>query len=110
MKKTIIFCGLLLLYAFGLSAQTAETIPFLALMESKNEVPPVPETHSGNVIIWVHVIRDAQGNITSGSVDFDVSTRFAGAVSFAITSATFLNSTSRCCWAACPRITAWRSL
>jgi len=80
MKKTILTCGLFLLSAFGLAAQTAETVPFLALMESKNEVPAVPENHSGNVIIWVHVILDAQGNPTSGSVDFDVSTRFASAV------------------------------
>src|SRR5262245_47821818 len=82
MNKTIIFCGLLLLSAFGLSAQTAQTaesIPFLALMESKNEVPPVPETHTGNVVIWLHVVRDG-ANIVSGSVDFDISTRFAGAV------------------------------
>src|SRR4051812_9177914 len=80
MKKTISICGLMVLSAFGLAAQTAETVPFLALMESKNEVPAVPENHSGNVIIWVHVILDAQGNPTSGSVDFDVSTRFASAV------------------------------
>jgi uncharacterized protein (TIGR03437 family) len=80
MKKTILTCGLFLLSAFGLAAQTAETVPFLALMESKNEVPAVPENHSGNVIIWLHVILDAQGNPTSGSVDFDVSTRFTGAV------------------------------
>jgi uncharacterized protein (TIGR03437 family) len=80
MKKTIFICGLMVLSAFGLAAQTAESVPFLALMESKNEVPAVPENHSGNVIIWVHAILDAQGNPTSGSVDFDISPRFANAV------------------------------
>jgi uncharacterized protein (TIGR03437 family) len=80
MKKTLACCGLLLLSAFGLSAQSAETIPFLTLMEAGNEVPALTDGSNGPVIVWLHVIRDAQGNITSGSVDFDISTRFSGAV------------------------------
>lgn len=80
MKKTLVYCGLLALSATGLFAQTAESIPFLTLMEARNEVPAVPENHSGNVIVWLHLVRDAQGAITSGSVDFDISTRFANAV------------------------------
>jgi hypothetical protein len=33
-----------------------------------------------NVIVFVHAIRDNNGNVTSGSVDFHVATRFSGAV------------------------------
>jgi uncharacterized protein (TIGR03437 family) len=80
MKKMLVCCGLLALSAFSLVAQTAQSIPFLTLMESRNEVPSVPETHTGNVLVWIHVVRDAAGTITSGSVDFDIQTRFAGAV------------------------------
>jgi uncharacterized protein (TIGR03437 family) len=61
-------------------AQSVDTIPFLAVMQPGNEVPPIADTSSGNAIIWVHVVKDAAGNITSGSVDFDVSTKFSGAV------------------------------
>ncbi|HMC62901.1 MAG TPA: CHRD domain-containing protein [Candidatus Solibacter sp.] len=61
-------------------AQSVDTIPFLAVMQPGNEVPAVVDTSSGNAIIWVHVVKDAAGAITSGSVDFDVSTKFSGAV------------------------------
>jgi uncharacterized protein (TIGR03437 family) len=81
MKRSITCCAaLLLLSAFGLMAQSVDTIPFLALMQPGNEVPAVADTSSGNAIIWVHVVKDATGAITSGSVDFDVSTKFSGAV------------------------------
>src|SRR5436305_1834876 len=79
--KKIPFCaGLAFLCATGLMAQSAETIPFLTLMQPGNETPAITDTSSGNVIIWVHVIRDVNGNVTSGSVDFDVNTKFSGAV------------------------------
>src|SRR6266853_3990664 len=78
---TIPYCaGLALLCASGLMAQTAETVPFLALMQPGNETPAITDTSSGNAIIWVHVIRDVNGNVTSGSVDFDVACKFSGAV------------------------------
>jgi uncharacterized protein (TIGR03437 family) len=81
MKRSITFCGgLLLMSAFGLMAQSVDTIPFLVLMQPGNEVPAITDTSSGNAIIWVHVVKDAAGNITSGSVDFDVSTKFSSAV------------------------------
>jgi uncharacterized protein (TIGR03437 family) len=81
MKRSITSCaGLLLLSALGLMAQSVDTIPFLALMQPGNEVPAITDTSSGNAIIWVHVVKDATGTITSGSVDFDVSTKFSGAV------------------------------
>src|SRR6202035_218242 len=81
MKRRITSCaGLLFLSAFGLMAQSVDTIPFLAVMQPGNEVPAITDTSSGNAIIWVHVVKDATGTITSGSVDFDVSTKFSGAV------------------------------
>jgi uncharacterized protein (TIGR03437 family) len=80
MKNTVVCCGFLLLSALASTAQTAETIPFLELMQAGNEVPAINDTSSGNVIVWVHVLRDASGNVVSGSVDFDISTRFSSAV------------------------------
>jgi uncharacterized protein (TIGR03437 family) len=53
-------------------AQTAETIPFRAVLSSANEVPPVSLNASGSATVWMHVIRDAQGRVTSASVDFDI--------------------------------------
>jgi len=72
--------GLLLACASGAMADTAQTIPFLTQLLPANETPPITDTSTANVIVWVHVIRDNGGNITSGSVDFDVSTRFSSAV------------------------------
>jgi uncharacterized protein (TIGR03437 family) len=54
-------------------SQTAETIPYRAILSSANEVPPVSLNASGAATVWLHVIRDAQGRVTSASVDFDVS-------------------------------------
>src|SRR5450432_3756297 len=81
MKRRFTSCaGLALLSAFGLMAQSVDTTPFLVVMQPGNEVPPITDTSSANAIIWVHVVKDASGNITSGSVDFDVSTKFSSAV------------------------------
>ena len=80
MRRTILaLCiGLLLACASGLMADTAETKVFLTQLQSANEVPPaVGDPASANVIIYVHVIRDSNGNITSGSVDFDITTKFS---------------------------------
>jgi uncharacterized protein (TIGR03437 family) len=75
---------ILLLFAFaalGL-AQTAESIPFRALLSPANEVPAVTDFNaSGAATIWLHVVRDSSGQVTSGSVDFRVSYSFPGAVS-----------------------------
>ncbi len=80
-KTTMTLCaGLLLACISGLKADTAETIPFLALMQAGNETPPITDTSSGAVIIWVHVIRDSSGAITSGSVDFNIAAKFSSAV------------------------------
>jgi uncharacterized protein (TIGR03437 family) len=74
-------CGaLLLLGATGLMADSAVTTPFLTQLLPANETPPITDTSTGNVIVFVHTIRDNNGNVTSGSVDFHVATRFSGAV------------------------------
>ncbi len=80
MKKTILCTALLSLCSFGLLAQSAKTGIFLAVMQPSNEVPAINDTSSANAIIYVHAVFDAAGNVVSGSVDFDVSTRFSGAV------------------------------
>src|SRR5260370_38635028 len=80
-KTTFLSCaGLLLACASAMMADTAQTIPFLTQLLPANETPPIADTSSANAIVWVHVIRDNAGNITSGSVDFDVSTKFSSAV------------------------------
>jgi uncharacterized protein (TIGR03437 family) len=66
------FLQVLLLTAGVAVAQTAETIPFRAVLLSSNEVPAVPLNASGAATIWLHVVRDAQGRVTSASTDFDV--------------------------------------
>jgi uncharacterized protein (TIGR03437 family) len=70
-----------LLFASGLMAQTVETIPFRAVALSSNETPPISDGASGSATIFLHVVRDGTGAIVSGSVDFNVKYKFAGAVS-----------------------------
>jgi len=77
MKKLI---GLFALLSVALLGQTAETIPFRAVMLPSNEVPAVTIAASGAATVLVHVVRDSSGNILSGSVDFNVSYQFPGAV------------------------------
>jgi len=79
MKNLILL--LLAFAALGI-AQTAESIPFRALLSPANEVPAVTDFNaSGAATIWLHVVRDSSGQVTSGSVDFRVSYSFPGAVS-----------------------------
>src|SRR6266446_10271854 len=68
------------LCAPALMADIAATTPFLTQLLPANETPPITDTSTGNVIVLIHMIRDTSGNITSGSVDFHVATRFSGAV------------------------------
>src|SRR4029434_4570714 len=67
------FMQVLLLTAGMAAAQTAETIPYRAILLPSNEVPAVPLNASGAATIWLHVVRDAQGRVVSASTDFDVS-------------------------------------
>jgi uncharacterized protein (TIGR03437 family) len=73
---------LLTFMAGALAAQRSETIPFRAVMLPSNEVPPVEVSASGAATLWVHLVRDAGGQIVSGSVDFDVSYTFPGEMTF----------------------------
>src|SRR5947209_4011004 len=53
--------GLLLPLVFlsGLSAQTAETIVYRALLLNTNELPAAPTAATGNATVWLHLVRDA---------------------------------------------------
>jgi uncharacterized protein (TIGR03437 family) len=64
--------GVLLLTACAAIAQTAESIPFRAVLLPSNEVPAVPLNGSGAATVWLHVVRDAQGRVISASTDFNV--------------------------------------
>ena len=45
-------------------------------MLPSNEVPAIAINASGAATIWLHVVRDAQGNVTSASTDFNVTYQF----------------------------------
>ena len=77
MKKSLALLGIL---AASLSAQTAETIFFRQNMLPSNEVPPVDIQARGYSTIEAHVVRDASGQIISGTVVFNVSYQFPSAV------------------------------
>ena len=69
------------LSGFGLAAQTVESIPFRAELSPRNEVPAITDLNaSGAATIWVHALRDASGQVVSGSVDFEVRYSFPGEV------------------------------
>lgn len=61
-------------------AQTAETRILRAVLSPANEVPALTLNASGAATVNVHVIRDTAGRIVSGSVDFEISYAFPGAV------------------------------
>src|SRR5688500_749100 len=66
----------------GLLAQSAETIPFRAIMLTSNDVPAVNINASGAATMWLHVVRDAQGRVVSASTDFNVSYAFPANTTF----------------------------
>jgi uncharacterized protein (TIGR03437 family) len=77
--RALLFLTLLFsIFATALMADTADTIPFIMYMTQANEVPPTGVNANANAIVWVHVVRDTNNKITSGSVDFDVTYRFPG--------------------------------
>jgi uncharacterized protein (TIGR03437 family) len=61
-------------------AQTVESIPFRAILRPENEVPAVNLNASGMATVWLHVMRDADGRVVSGSADFIVDYNFPGPV------------------------------
>lgn len=66
----------------SLLAQRAETHYFRAVMLPSNEVPAVDINASGGALIVAHVMRNAAGEVASGSVDFIISYNMPGAASF----------------------------
>ncbi len=79
MKKTIF--ALLALTASAI-AQRSETVTFLAALSPANEVPPISIEARGTALLYAHVMRDAQDQIVSGSVDFVVLYNFPGETTF----------------------------
>ena len=69
--------------SLSLLAQTSETVALSAVMLPSNEVPATIINASGSAAVLVHVVRDAAGKITSGSVDFGVSYNFQGPLTIA---------------------------
>lgn len=62
-------------------AQTAESIPFRAVLSPLNEVPAITGYNASGVgTVWLHIVRDPAGRIVSGTADFSASYRFPGDV------------------------------
>ncbi len=76
MRNFVLFSALL---AAPLLAQTADTVAFRAVLRPENEVPAVNVNASGAATVLLHVVRDANGRIVSGSADFIVNYRLPGA-------------------------------
>ena len=77
MKRLAGITALVAVSAFG---QSVETATFNTVLSPANEVPPININAQGFAVITAHVVRDGQGRITSGSVDFDVTFQFPDAV------------------------------
>ncbi len=70
MKKLLLLFSTLTLSVF---AQSADTAVFVAALSPDNEVPAITGyAASGTAVLYAHAVRDAQGQIVSGSVDFVV--------------------------------------
>ena len=65
--------------AATLFGQSAETHFFVGDMRGANEVPAVPTTSFGSAVLFVHVLKDVQGKVVSGTVDFNVTGQFTDA-------------------------------
>lgn len=66
--------------AATLMAQSAETLFYRTALLPSNEVPPLDINASGAATIRAHVVRNAAGEIISGTVDFLVSYSFPSSV------------------------------
>ena len=70
MKKSFL---LAIAFAVSLAAQSIETIPYRVNLSSLNEVPPVAgDPSGGSATVLFHVVKNAQGEVVSGTVDFRV--------------------------------------
>jgi uncharacterized protein (TIGR03437 family) len=69
--------------SLSLFAQSTESIPFRLNLSPLNEVPAITDLNArGWSTVWLHVVRNAQGQVVSGSVDFTVRYQFPGETSF----------------------------
>lgn len=68
-----------ILTAVTLFGQSAETLFFVGDMRGANEVPAVATASFGSAVLFVNVMKDAQGKVISGTVDFNVTGQFADA-------------------------------
>jgi hypothetical protein len=59
-----------------------DTINFLSRMEGAQENPPVITTGYADALSTVKVTRDGTGNITNGTVTWNISYNFPGAITF----------------------------
>jgi len=61
--------------------QSMESIPFRVNMSPANEVPAIEGlAATGFGTVWVHVVKDAAGKITSGTADFNVRYQFPSGI------------------------------
>src|SRR5258706_13836853 len=76
MKKTALALSLFL-SAAGIYAQTVQSIPYRAVLLATNEPTPVVDSKAkGIATIWLHLIRDSSGKVTSGTIDFIANYQF----------------------------------
>lgn len=81
MKRLLIAAS----FAVGLWAQSSQTVYFHARMLPTNEVPATDFAGVGSSTILVHVMRNAAGEVVSGSVDFNVTLGLSGQADLNIT-------------------------
>jgi uncharacterized protein (TIGR03437 family) len=68
-----------LLFCAIVAAQTAEVHYFVADMRGANEVPPITTTDNAGALVIVHAVRNPQGEVISGTVEFNLRATFAEA-------------------------------
>ncbi len=73
---------LVCLAATAWAQNPTETRVFRARLSPANEVPALTIEASGSATLVAHVVRDVEGQIVSGSVDFYVNHAFPGATTF----------------------------
>lgn len=70
-----------LLCAIASFAQSTQSIPFRATLSPLNEIPIIEGSNArGFATVWIHAVRDAQGNLTRAAVDFNVRYSFGGPI------------------------------